>query len=484
MSDGTKAVDGKFDYANSSRAAKQLSSSDINTVDYQAFDDYNATNGITNADKVWNALNSDWDRKDTAKEDGPESIDITLKYDSSNGNWTVDSASDGANKKNITVGQTANGGFDLTAGGIKFANVILDETSLKNGDTIVLTLNNPKANIAAPTNAGVSDVDKSDLTQGTATGYVKVDDADFTATIATGIKGTDANMTEDINKLLEQLDGATVSAKYVNDAATAAGDMSITLKDGTEIKGSTDGSFTLKDGTQFYATKTTAGEIKLSTTADGTAAVTDIITIAMDTKATKVDGDTTGTMTGKIAIDYNSYSTASKPSVVVKEPTGSNVSISDSYSQATANLTYAADVTLQVGARTKDSVNFTFKYDSTGIGDLEADLNCTAEGLGTASLSLATQEDANAAIDAIGNAINKVSMVRGTFGAIQNRLEHKIDNLNTTSENLTDAESRIRDTDMATEMMNFTKNQILAQASQSMLAQANQLPQGVLSLLQ
>jgi len=75
-------------------------------------------------------------------------------------------------------------------------------------------------------------------------------------------------------------------------------------------------------------------------------------------------------------------------------------------------------------------------------------------------------------------------MVRATFGAIQNRLEHKVDNLNATSENLTAAEARIRDTDMATEMMNFTKNQILAQASQSMLAQANQLPQSVLSLLQ
>ncbi|MDE7301707.1 MAG: flagellin, partial [Oscillospiraceae bacterium] len=88
------------------------------------------------------------------------------------------------------------------------------------------------------------------------------------------------------------------------------------------------------------------------------------------------------------------------------------------------------------------------------------------------------------AIDRIDEALNKVSLVRGTFGAIQNRLEHKIDNLNVSIENLTSAESAIRDTNMPTEMMNFTKQQILAQASQSMLAQANQLPQGVLSLLQ
>jgi len=75
-------------------------------------------------------------------------------------------------------------------------------------------------------------------------------------------------------------------------------------------------------------------------------------------------------------------------------------------------------------------------------------------------------------------------MVRATFGSIQNRMEHKIENLTTTNENLTDAESTIRDTDMASEMLNYTKYNILQQAAQSMLAQANQSNQGVLSLLQ
>ena len=160
------------------------------------------------------------------------------------------------------------------------------------------------------------------------------------------------------------------------------------------------------------------------------------------------------------------------------------VSISNAKNKSEATMTYSEKVSLQVGARSKDLVEFTFAYDSEGIGDLEADLDCTAEGLGTANLSLADQESANEAIDKIDHAINKVSMVRSTFGAIQNRLEHKISNLDVNNENLTAAESRIRDTDMAKEMMNFTKNQILSQAAQSMLAQANQLPQGVLSLLQ
>ncbi|MDE6596675.1 MAG: hypothetical protein K2K44_11810 [Oscillospiraceae bacterium] len=162
----------------------------------------------------------------------------------------------------------------------------------------------------------------------------------------------------------------------------------------------------------------------------------------------------------------------------------SGVSTPDAYQHGAINLTYANSITFQVGARSKDAVKFNFAYTTNGIGNLKADLDASARGLGTDQLTLATQEEANFAVDKIDNAINKVSMIRATFGAAQNRLEHKIDNLNVSVENLTSAESQIRDTDMPTEMMNFTKQQILAQASQSMLAQANQLPQGVLSLLQ
>ncbi|MDE6731547.1 MAG: hypothetical protein K2J77_01545 [Oscillospiraceae bacterium] len=136
-----------------------------------------------------------------------------------------------------------------------------------------------------------------------------------------------------------------------------------------------------------------------------------------------------------------------------------------------------------MGARSKDLVDFTFAYTTSGIGDLTADLDISARGLGTNQLTLVTAEKANAAIDHIDNAINKVSMVRATFGAIQNRLEYKIDNLTTTQTNLQEAESNIRDTDMADEMMNYTKYNILQQAAQSMLAQANQQPQSVLQLL-
>ena len=108
----------------------------------------------------------------------------------------------------------------------------------------------------------------------------------------------------------------------------------------------------------------------------------------------------------------------------------------------------------------------------------------SAAGIGVKDLKVDTEDDATAAIDRIAEAVAKVSSQRSALGAVQNRLEHTIDNLDNVVENTTAAESRIRDTDMAEEMVNYSKNNILAQAGQSMLAQANQSTQGVLSLLQ
>ena len=120
-------------------------------------------------------------------------------------------------------------------------------------------------------------------------------------------------------------------------------------------------------------------------------------------------------------------------------------------------------------------------------GGAEALVDLEGEALGTTgnvmALSISNQADADKAITTIQNATNTVSSQRAKLGAVQNRLEHTINNLGASSENLTAAESRIRDVDMAKEMMNFTKNNILTQAAQAMLAQANQTPQGVLQLL-
>ena len=104
-------------------------------------------------------------------------------------------------------------------------------------------------------------------------------------------------------------------------------------------------------------------------------------------------------------------------------------------------------------------------------------------GLGVNALDVSTQAAASAALTTLDAAIETVSGQRADLGATQNRLEHTVNNLNVSSENLAASESRIRDTDMAKEMMSFTRSQILSQAGTAMLAQANQAPQGVLSLL-
>ncbi len=122
---------------------------------------------------------------------------------------------------------------------------------------------------------------------------------------------------------------------------------------------------------------------------------------------------------------------------------------------------------------------------SNSYNQLEVNIaDCHVEALGLKDVNISTQDGAAAAVEKINNAIDYISTVRGNLGATQNRLEHTINNLEATTTNITEAESRIRDTDMAKEMMEYTKNNILVQASQAMLAQANQVPQGVLQLLQ
>jgi len=129
-------------------------------------------------------------------------------------------------------------------------------------------------------------------------------------------------------------------------------------------------------------------------------------------------------------------------------------------------------LTLQIGD-TADS----FNQLKVSISDLHCD------AMGIADISIADQDSAAEAVKAIKDAINYVSDVRGTLGATQNRLDHTINNLSVMTENIQDAESTIRDVDVAEEMMAYTKNNILIQSAQAMLAQANQVPQGVLQLL-
>lgn len=142
-------------------------------------------------------------------------------------------------------------------------------------------------------------------------------------------------------------------------------------------------------------------------------------------------------------------------------------------SAAGDGLFNASGLTLQVGSAASDTMT---------IG-LSAASGADAVDLGVSTISLNSTASANAAITSIGTAIDTVSKLRSQLGAYQNALTYTNTNLTTESENLTSAESQITDVDMASEMTNYTKNNILVQSAQAMLAQANQLPQGVLDLL-
>jgi flagellin len=151
------------------------------------------------------------------------------------------------------------------------------------------------------------------------------------------------------------------------------------------------------------------------------------------------------------------------------------IKVGDSFTVVTrkaenTNGATSKELTFQIGSNSNQTLN-------VGIESMKtADLHIN-------NVDVSTAARATAAISTIDEAIKTVSAERSKLGAFQNRLEHTINNLGTASENLTAAESRIRDVDMAKEMMEFTKNNILSQAAQAMLAQANQQPQGVLQLL-
>ena len=147
-----------------------------------------------------------------------------------------------------------------------------------------------------------------------------------------------------------------------------------------------------------------------------------------------------------------------------------------------ANAKYKYNFTNESGIDSDGAESVILHIGANSGQNITVDLPAiSSDALGTSLAGIANGGDES--IEIFDNAIKLVSDQRSYLGAVQNRLEHTINNLGTTAENLSAAESRIRDTDMANEMMNFTKQNILMQAAQSMLAQANQQPQGILQLL-
>ena len=228
----------------------------------------------------------------------------------------------------------------------------------------------------------------------------------------------------------------------------------------------------------------------ISVTSEGEALITvGGVTVNIDV----TEADSAESIAQKVAAAYNGLAADGKikdgvdsDSYYIATSQGSKVVFTASAAGAGTAMTGA----LQIGAG--DGEDAPGRDLTLQIGDTAASFNqmtvsvksMSTESLGIQNIDISSQSGAKAAIDVIKSAINQVSSTRGDLGAVQNRLEHTINNLSVTTENMTAAESRIRDVDMAEEMMAYTKNNILVQSSQAMLAQANQIPQGVLQLLQ
>ena len=309
--------------------------------------------------------------------------------------------------------------------------------------------------------------------------YLDKDGKAQTATVTFAGKATTADMASAAATALQSVfgDGYTVSA--------SSGKVTIKANDvganETQVFG-----FTVKDSTgKTVATSVgaaTAGKDNVYGLAFGSKNVTDKLTFP-------VDGQTYEVLTrGQKAQDGNKAIYLDKSTGALNDDDVASIAqqLKDYGVDATIDGTTKTTINIAAsGSETKGGLTLQIGDTSDSFNQLNVSIkDCHTDSLGIADLDIGTQEGAKAALETIENAINYVSDVRGTLGATQNRLDHTINNLSVMQENIQDAESTIRDTDVAEEMMSYTKNNILIQSAQAMLAQANQVPQGVLQLLQ
>ena len=246
------------------------------------------------------------------------------------------------------------------------------------------------------------------------------------------------------------------SGYRINRAADDAAGLSISEKMRSQIRGLNKASSNAQDG------------VSLVQTAEGALNETHSILQRMNELATQAANDT-NTSVDRNAIKDELVQLTSEINRIKSTTQFNTMNLLDGSFSATDKK-----MKLQVGALSGQVIDFNIKT-----------MGVTAIGLDRISaICVSSFTKAGSYMKKVQTAIENVSKQRSALGAIQNRLEHTIANLDTTSENTQSAESRIRDTDMASEMVTYSKNNILAQAGQSMLAQANQSTQGVLSLLQ
>ena len=430
----------------------------LNRMDYLATQSANGTydNEVDrlNLQKEVNSLRSEIDRiADSANFNGKKLLDGTMGGPKVTATDGV-AAGAAATKASFTV--------DLTGAG-----------AIENGKTYKLTIGT--ANVESGATGGTT---AADLATAFATKKITIDTKEYTitadagkltftaaegaatapadATTVTLAKGATTAPTGDPTGAF-----TTADAKNGTDAVAAQAaktEIDFTGKTGADVLGGT-----VKIGDTTYQFVANEADAKAGNTA---------VVVAKDADADAIGAALLAKTNNTLAVggvNYTVANTAGKFTLTETTP-----------ASAAGNLTKAPTATLagiglnlQIGDTSDD-----FNKLTVSVGDMHA------KALGIADLTIADQTGAAEAIQKIKDAINSVSSTRGDLGAIQNRLEHTQNNLSVMTENIQDAEATIRDTDVADEMMAYTKNNILIQSAQAMLAQANQVPQGVLQLLQ
>lgn len=289
--------------------------------------------------------------------------------------------------------------------------------------------------------------------------------------------------------------GAKITQKDIDDAIASANGRPDTAKNIKVTLGS-DITFTGKTATKngADAVTVTAAEAKRASGTTGTGANTITVTAnkaGNDTRKLLFNGGTLGATIandGNVTLGFEATKnyTAADINKMLSDA-GVDMTVDFEGEKTGGTLTASTAVTLSGGTGLASGGGLMLQIGDTSdsYNQLElgiADMHVNA--LDLTSVDISTRDGASSAMSKIKTAINTVSTSRGKLGAVQNRLEHTINNLGVTTENITSAESRIRDVDMAKEMMNYTKNSVLVQSAQAMLAQANQQPQSVLQLLQ
>lgn len=321
------------------------------------------------------------------------------------------------------------------------------------------------------TNAINAAIDASGKNVGHVTSYV---DSSDSLVLTSSTQGTKSEVT-----LSTEGAATSIGATFLSDnagAASTTANVGTSKYNGTDLGGTGTFDVLLNGKNIGLAGSSTPmadlnGDDMSAVAANLQTAINEAI-LSYNTSTTKTSGQDGFVEDVNVSVSDDGRFVISSPSgeISLKDLTG-ETTISDlGLNQAQTSAAGNGGMTFQIGANKGQSITL-------GVGDMRS------SALGISGVDVSSAAGAQNALTSLDSAIKTVSSERSKMGAVQNRLEHTINNLQTASENLTAAESRIRDVDMAKEMMDFTKNNILSQAAQAMLAQANQQPQGVLQLL-